>query len=255
MPCTRQPSATRSTVPAGRSREAATKCPSGPRTSACALLGEERGELQDVRAAEAEAPPGRRAAAAELHDDPVVRLDVELEAAEGPRLQDAVEARVAEREVRVLRVERALLGLGLALAELVAHRRGAGDELLGDVRRGDGHAGISTRPRDRAAPSPAATWRPGSSPAPGRSCRRRSSRRLQPVPAAAEPAAVDAPGERERVEPGDAGAREGPDRHVADARATPRRPLRRRTHCPSPLRTPERRAWIANVVRAASVAR
>ena len=104
-----------------------------------------RGDLQDVGPAEAQAPPGRRAAARDLDDHAEVGLEIELVAAEAPRLEDAVEARLREGLVRVLRVERALLGLLLALEQLGPHRRRAGHDLawrevgLGDLdgaRRG-----------------------------------------------------------------------------------------------------------------------
>ena len=102
----------------------------GAKELALSGFREEGRDLDDVRGPEAEAPTGRGAAAAELHDDPVERLDSELVPAEAPRLQDSIEASLDERVVRRLRIERALLGRLLISAQLLAHRGRPVNELV-----------------------------------------------------------------------------------------------------------------------------
>src|SRR5581483_2141026 len=70
-------------------------------------LGEQRAELERVPRSEAEAPAGGRAAGRERHHEPPEGGEVELVAAEAPRLERAVEAGVEESLVELLRVEAA----------------------------------------------------------------------------------------------------------------------------------------------------
>ena len=81
--------------------------------------------------AEREHPAGRRAAARDRHHHAVEGRDVDLEAAEAPRLQEPVEAALAEDLVQLLRVAGSLLGRGLLLEQPRPERVGLREELVG----------------------------------------------------------------------------------------------------------------------------
>ncbi len=94
------------------------------------LLAPVRGELETVCTGEARLPAGRGTTPRERDHDSVVGRQIELVAAEAARHENAVEARAPELLVRLLRVERPLLCLGLALEQHRPHRLCAGDDLV-----------------------------------------------------------------------------------------------------------------------------
>ena len=98
-------------------------------------LGVEGTRLQRVCGIERQAPARGRTSARNLDDHAVERGDVELIAAEHPRLQDAVEAGVRERLVHLLAGEGALLRGGLIVEQPWAQRLGAADHICGRQAR------------------------------------------------------------------------------------------------------------------------
>jgi len=104
------------------------------------LLGEPGADLQRVVGHEAHAPAGGHVAAGHLDPDLRVRRDVGLDAAVAARHEQAVEARVLDGAVQVLRRASQHLGLGGALLEEGTQLAGTAQELVGgDLGWGDGH--------------------------------------------------------------------------------------------------------------------
>src|SRR5581483_2918369 len=93
----------------------------GPEDLALRLLGEVRGDRDRVPGGERELPAARRTAPRDLDDQPVEVAQAELVAAEAPRLDDPVEARIQELLVDLIRDPRQLLRELLALPQVVPH--------------------------------------------------------------------------------------------------------------------------------------
>jgi hypothetical protein len=117
-----------------------------------ALLGPQRGEHVRVPGGQGVGPAAGRAAARERDRHPREGRQVELIAAEAPRLQDPVEARLDEVAARLVGQAADALALLLALAQRRDHVPRALDDLLlreaglrdrDRLRRGGRHALIS----------------------------------------------------------------------------------------------------------------
>ena len=117
------------------------------------LLGPERREHVGVARGQRVGPAARRAAARELDRDARERREVELVAAEPPRLQDPIEAGLHEVAAGLVGHAPEALALLLALAEHRHHGAGALDHLgrrqlrLGDFDRVRGRRGHQSPPQ------------------------------------------------------------------------------------------------------------